>query len=526
MPKRLRMSLSRSSRCIERLFGIARLTAVSVSLLVSLFATAANPPCGEKWVKTPPAFLTGVTENAQDSARVATWRIEKDDPIPPLAITGRQPASPQGEKNALVTEKFHTPLQSGERRFIARNSIVQLWEATFDPSKPDVLYPVKILSVETSEKYKRVFGTNDELAGKGDKGFIAGRSLRAISGKDRFILKEDAVMLAAKNGLSRAWNAGTILKPILKNTLTQKPGELPQYLALVCRSPDGKNERLHSYVFEAFDPDREQEAEHVLIDFASACPKIEPIDNQTLGELARIRGYLERVYGNRAPRRLDELSYNEFGLVKLPMRATSPEANITGVAFDGSFVHYQGDDPIGSDIWAHPDTICAFTAFASRWQAECAKNGGSTRDCTVQVGDLAFISPAIRTGSQTPKAPHGIDPLGHQLHSSGKCIDIRPLRKDGKWVATRLGGKQTPPGYDRERTRAFIELARQMGAGPIYFNDRALAEPAPAGKTYGCDLSGLDPDMHRGTQTCEGHDDHIHLCFDAAKNPKAKGCEP
>ena len=112
-------------------------------------------------------------------------------------------------------------------------------------------------------------------------------------------------------------------------------------------------------------------------------------------------------------------------------------------------------------------SICAFLRLADTFQRACDGVG-----CRVFFGD--FFSPLA----------HKI----HVGHGKGDCVDVLPFRNfDDKVQKSNLSSRN----YSRERTRAFIALARAMGATGIIFADAATK-----------------PDFAFG-----GHDDHIHLCF-------------
>lgn len=116
-------------------------------------------------------------------------------------------------------------------------------------------------------------------------------------------------------------------------------------------------------------------------------------------------------------------------------------------------------------------SACAFLKVADVFHGVCKGPG-----CRVQFGD--FFSPRA----------HRI----HSSHESAQCVDVMPFRKnDDNLIGFSIASAHGRQRYSAERTRAFIALARAMGATTIIFNDPAA-----------------QPDLMR-----RGHFDHIHMCF-------------
>jgi hypothetical protein len=164
-------------------------------------------------------------------------------------------------------------------------------------------------------------------------------------------------------------------------------------------------------------------------------------------------------------------------------------AMVDGVAV---YQHFLGADAPRSDRWGTPDTVVALLGLLDRWGAHCRGPGAPAharpQTCTVQVGDLGWYN---------GKRP---DPLGHQDHHAGTCVDLRLFRSDGSRYEALWNQSDDRPGrgvgYSRFLTEAFLKTAvATEGVSVVHFNDQAV-------------LSLVD-----GVTASPGHDDHIHLCF-------------
>lgn len=161
------------------------------------------------------------------------------------------------------------------------------------------------------------------------------------------------------------------------------------------------------------------------------------------------------------------------GLVQLPTRG---ERGNIGPC--GSF-HYNPDrnKKTGElmDNYANPLTACVFMSLLQDWKKRCPD---SQKGCRVAWGDISHKT-ALRFN-------------GHSSHTHGNCIDIRPMRK---------GGFDNAPlvyqNSDRETTAAFIQMAKEKGASPVYYND-------PKG----------------GGSYSSGHHNHMHICFHSNKKTR------
>jgi len=158
------------------------------------------------------------------------------------------------------------------------------------------------------------------------------------------------------------------------------------------------------------------------------------------------------------------------------------------------YTHFLGSDARRSDRWATAHTVSELSLLTRAWYRHCTEDlpgrirSANPRTCSVQLGDLAWYN------NRSP------DPLGHDAHRHGTCVDIRLFRSDGsRYEALWNKGDDRPgyeDGYDPSLTTAFLQFANEtVDIEKLYFNDPEVVARVP----------GLEP-RH-------GHDDHIHLCI-------------
>ena len=147
-------------------------------------------------------------------------------------------------------------------------------------------------------------------------------------------------------------------------------------------------------------------------------------------------------------------------------------------------MHFLGTDWQFSDIWGKPKVIEKILALSQAWKIYCLSTFYSVKRCTIKLGDIAWFN---------DKYP---DPLGHQEHRKGHCVDIRLFRTDNSLYeaihnrADDRGGEFG--GYDAGVNQHFVDFAAySQVVERMYFNAPKLLWVSPAA----------------------GHDDHIHLCF-------------
>ena len=161
------------------------------------------------------------------------------------------------------------------------------------------------------------------------------------------------------------------------------------------------------------------------------------------------------------------------------------EKGIRAIGPNEAWLHFWGADPPHSDHWAPPEYITQWVELAAGWSQHCLAQGlGSTTQCALKIGDLAWLN---------PKLP---DPLGHKTHFEGRCMDIRLFRNDESTYEAYWNRADDRPqavgGYSQALTQAFVNYAHVHTAVDVfYFNDPNVT----------------------GVQVSRGHDDHLHLCL-------------
>lgn len=220
-------------------------------------------------------------------------------------------------------------------------------------------------------------------------------------------------------------------------------------------------------------------------------------------EAARIQGDGAAFRGENFGARMDAdgIRNEVFGRNNASLAGTSPGLGplMTSLGIPGS-VGSQGpappsavgrhDRPMGGPVDVHlPARGSGFTTYGRQ-------AGG--RD---QVGTGAFVSELQDIGSAWsgrggPRVSYGDishadggHMPGHDAHRSGREVDIRPFRLDGRNAPTTWNSVN----YDRDTTRAFIQTVRERNPDATFlFNDPVLIR------------EGL-------VSPWKDHDDHLHL---------------
>lgn len=137
----------------------------------------------------------------------------------------------------------------------------------------------------------------------------------------------------------------------------------------------------------------------------------------------------------------------------------------------GNFIY--GTPKYGLAQYALPETISVIQGVAKRWH----DNG----EIPFGVGNMSLLD--------------GRPYDNHTDHGEGLSVDIRPVRKDGRQVAT----SYKDPGYDREATQRLVDELRSSGrVEQILFNDPAIKGVTP-----------WDQDKKPGEY--KSHDWHLHV---------------
>lgn len=131
------------------------------------------------------------------------------------------------------------------------------------------------------------------------------------------------------------------------------------------------------------------------------------------------------------------------------------------------FVIYNPNDPPGSDRYGTAGFVAALQQLAQIWS--------TTETVPISFGDMSR-----KNGAAFPP---------HRGHRSGREVDIRPFRKDGRNLPARWQSAE----YDRLTTRKFVQLVKEIEPNAlVFFNDPVLIDAGLA-KRLG------------------GHDNHLHL---------------
>jgi penicillin-insensitive murein DD-endopeptidase len=126
------------------------------------------------------------------------------------------------------------------------------------------------------------------------------------------------------------------------------------------------------------------------------------------------------------------------------------------------------EDPHRFQFGTH-ETIRALLQIARSWMANMP-------GAPIGVGDISFF-----LGGSMGKR--------HQTHRNGRCVDIRPIRKDRARSAVTIHDNAA---YDRDGTRVLVEVLRaHRSVEKVLFNDRQI----------------------EGVRYCKGHDNHLHVIF-------------
>jgi len=446
--------------------------------------------CREDLTPTSPFYLTTVSENTAEpfqfgkTARVVEGRGRK---------TGHR-------KDEVSAEKFFKSRTGIDSKWIGRGTRVKVFGNVAEAVSSDHLVKIQVVRPET--RYSKFYA--GPKVKKGDQGFISRRALRKLNDSDVFVVKSDIAVLQLSTMKVASFGSGMALKPLMNGDF---------YRVLRCREAPGAAEEL-SYIFATYDPaSRQFRTPVAVMPSAQSCCGVDSIPEPDFKKMVSLQDTLNGVYAGKRTLGLQDLEINDWGMARVPMRTLNPPrgAGITEESFDGSFVHYQGRSPAGSNVWAHPDSLCALSRITSAWQDLCREK--NPQKCVPQIGDFSFITPGKAKGRVQ-------DPLGHRFHFRGNCVDMRPFRKDGKQIPMDLALE--PRQYDAALTRRFVELLVKSGVTPIYLNDPSLiSDPALGHGPQACDLSNPLTDIGKRVQSCPGHGNHLHFCMEPGR---VQGC--
>lgn len=361
-----------------------------------------------------------------------------------------------------------------KENILPRRSIVKVKKGSSEyANSPDSYVPVEVIGVADTDYHddkllKSRLSSASAMAkfqklGKayvGKKGFLYSKSLKKAD-EYTYILKEDSPILA-DNGLSEMGVAA--LKPVKSNNgkyIIDLCCDVHPASSLVILSTCKKN-----YRFKVVYADQ-SEGKELSIDIAS-CNIAESLIPFKDDNITAMMNFMKLARGGGSGFDDSKIEFiDEKGLVKMPLDYTKTDGQGTDGPF-GSY-HYNLDDEGASDAYAQPLTTCAFMKVLEEHQKKCIGDG-----CQIQFGDMFHLR---KWGP-------------HEYHNSGKCIDIRPLKKtDDKLALT-----YKDSNYDREKTKKFIKLLKKAGGASIVFDD---------------------PKIEGTLKTSNGsHNNHIHVCFD------------
>lgn len=449
--------------------------------------------CKETLTEVPPFFTTTVAKNKKEEYQLSDQPTQVED-----REEGRLKKTREVATERLLEEKRR---DTDRYRLLSRGSVVSVEPATAKrlahaDRRADFLVPVRVLSEE--RRYSQYM---PGPALKGTQGFLWNKALKKASNREVYVLKEDAKLFSMNGLVDRPFGAGTLLKPLMTRG---------KYRALRCLTPDGTSGSL-SYLFSYYSPEKKRFVDTMEIGAAPAC-ELGVMSDAHLGTLQELASSTREIYRASQEYPLGLFEINDWGMVRLPTRKIQDSGDgITEEALDGSFVHYQGFDPEGSDTWGTPDSVCSLMRIARDWKASCPEQ--DKKKCTLQIGDLSFVTPG--------KVVDGVkDPLGHKSHYHGSCVDMRPFRKDGQFGRVDLRTDEAL--YDRELMRKFVSFVISRGATPVYFNDPSIYQDRKLGQGKDA-CSKKDPrlDIGKRAQYCPAHDDHIHFCLEPSR---VEGC--
>lgn len=444
-----------------------------ISLLITSYAFAGSTMlCQDITTEIPPGLVGDVDGKYSEGTRVGTLYDKSG-----------------GE--AMVFENLWDHKQyrnTSRRRYVPRGTIVKLSfgadeekakalkiieESRINPKKGTYL-PVEIVNVNT-QYTKLLNAAAKKVVENGHLGYIYSRSLNPIDKNDRLIVEQDTVMqFIVPKGLAKTTiKKGDVLTPLMEGDKFK--------IKKCCQ--DAKC--FQSYLYKS-----EKLKDMIVLADTEGCIECvsRVVHANDLEKYKKVAKVMTETMDEQDPMR--NLVFNDFGEVQLPLDSVEDNYNIVGLNEKLGYVHYKGVEPLGTDDWAQPHTMCAFLRFAKGWKDKCESVNKTKGSCLMQVGDLSFITPA--------QASDGRDPMGHADHARGECIDIRPFRKDQLLESTDTG----KASYNKTLMKEFLKYASESGAEDILFGD---------------------PQKVEGVKYRSDHRDHVHLCFPQSSK-LAEGC--
>ena len=378
-------------------------------------------------------------------------------------------------------------------RLLKRGTIVKLTQ-TVGKAKKDDYVKITVLS-ENNNDLNKILEGDTKVILQNEEGYVPYGSLNKLDHSTVLILKRKTKMLKFNSNQVVSLKPGTGLRPI---------ESMGRYKVKICAN------KIY-YVYKAINVSNNQVDEVLLERDKLACYDMNSLSHNAYEKVAKLYQFIEHELNPEIT--FEDLQYNEWGHVNLPLEINNPNTkNIVGRAKDKSYVHFKGGDPLNSDTWGHPDSICEFMRISKEWKRYCIENLNLPSDrCTLQVGDISWITPARKDNKR--------DPLGHKHHHDGTCFDIRPLRTDNQFIGTTI--HKDKKGYDRELNHKLISFLLERQSSPLYFSDKNITNDLGA-TNRSCNISHPENDIGMGALYCDGHFNHIHFCL---KPERVRGCQ-
>lgn len=423
-----------------------------------------NLGCEKKTTSLAPFYATSVTGEKWETFNFISPQLRKV----------------YGPSEHITTEKFRNQQKVANQR-VSRNTLVKINHDFYITNKDSSMIldtilnsdvainkyiPVKVLTPETI--YSRMKADKEQLlfVKPGDQGLVLSESLNAIDDQSVLIANTNILL---DSGLTLA--KGSLLYPI--HSKNEKGSKFYEYY--YCR--DSKK-LLYPFILQSPGQNQKNSDQVIYLNIRVDGPQLSPLKTEDVESLRKVQRTFRKIYSQDI--NLADLEVDYKGFIRMPMTQETDTTKISSYSYDNNFVHYQGGDPLTSDTWGTANTLCAMMKLAAKWKNTCVGNG-----CLLQMGDISFATGASNYRNRNR------DALGHVSHFTGKCIDLRPIRKDNLLT----GATVRDPKYDRKKTTQFIEFAQDKGADVVIFGDRKV--------TKTMDDVILDAE----------HRDHVHICF-------------
>ncbi len=472
---------------------------ICLSFLLNITAMALE--CRTSYTDKAPFYITDTSINENEnffmgmSKEKTIYKDGKTHTTPATPILSTIKASTNRTKDVLLTEIVFNSAANPTGKFIKKGTLVYRENTVpFSSYKPTDMIKITVLDSKYSSTDNIInLDSNNLLKNKGDQGFLAKSSLEMINNNSILVLKKDTYLFNFTGGnKGLKINSGDAISIVMSSN---------KYKINICKDLSG-NTTIH-YLYKILSNNKIVQVEEQM----NKCLELDYHQATAYKKINSFIDLMNNLYKETFSYK--DFEYNEWGLVNLPSIIVNPETReVVSISHDETYAHYKGGDPLHSDTWGNPDTICEFMKLSQNWNNYCQNTlGYSSERCTIQVGDISWFTPGIKD--------NGKDPLGHLHHHDGTCIDIRPMRSDDQHIGTHI--KYDTSGYDSNLTGNLIDYIKKHNGSSIFFNDSHLLTNA----SETCDLEHPKNELHK-VKRCQGHDNHIHFCF---KPKDIQGCE-